>query len=135
MFNSDLERELSEESAPVNNGKMIATQHLFWKSLLGQSYTYTLPYGMTTCKKKNYVYLCINTHIMSKLQLIIRNKEIWIIFGRDNLFFREGKPIFFYIIGNIFLCVHIKYTYIYIYIYANHPKYYQLPFGMIKNSR
>jgi hypothetical protein len=27
-FNSDLERELSEESAPVNNGKMIATRFL-----------------------------------------------------------------------------------------------------------
>jgi hypothetical protein len=36
MFNSELERELSEESAPLNDGKMIAT--LFWTFLLGQSY-------------------------------------------------------------------------------------------------
>jgi hypothetical protein len=39
MFNSDLEREIYEESAPVNNGKMIPTlnMHLFTWPVLNKS--------------------------------------------------------------------------------------------------
>ncbi len=42
MFNSDLERELSEESTPVNNGKMIATTFLdifTWPVIFLQDHT------------------------------------------------------------------------------------------------
>jgi hypothetical protein len=41
MFNTDLEREIDKESAPVNNGKMVPTEnmHLFtWPVLNDKSY-------------------------------------------------------------------------------------------------